>query len=84
MAFCKLTKEQKGVLESLFNEFDMARDHLHSELNEIVNEWTEEMDEKSDRYKESEAGQQAQERIEAIEQMRDNFEECPEFDLNEV
>ena len=84
MATCKLDKEKRQELESLFNDYDRARDILRDALDQVAVEWTDEMDEKSDKWKESEAGGNAQSRLDTIERLRDEFEEAPDFEIEDL
>lgn len=86
MALCKLTKAEKAELESLIAGYEQARAALGEKLDILAGDWEEILDEKSDTYRDSEAGQQAQERA---DQMRAWFDELPDegefsFDLESV
>ena len=60
MPLCKLSKDEKVELQKLVDAYDNARSSLVDFLTEVQGEWEEEMEEKSDKWKEGEAGTQAQ------------------------
>lgn len=81
MAKCKLAAAQRKELQSLFGSFDLARAAIYDKLDEIVSDFEAEHADASERWQESDAAQDAQERIDRLSEMRDAFEDAPEFDL---
>ena len=65
MAF-RLTKKEAADLDGLVQAFEEARTSLEERLNEIATEWEFAVDEKTDRWRDSETGQTAQERIDLV------------------
>ena len=66
-AFPTLTKAQHRELDKLYTDMDTAVCALYDRLEEIVAEWTDEHSEKSERWQESDAGQDAQSRIDTLQ-----------------
>jgi len=66
MPLCKLSKDEKVELQKLVDAYDNARSSLVDFLTEVQGEWEEEMEEKSDKWKEGEAGTQAQDRLDTL------------------
>lgn len=74
MAF-KLTKSQQNELTVLVEAYETARGELATFLDEIASNWEQELEERSEKWMESERGQEAQERTEKI---RGWHEELPD------
>jgi hypothetical protein len=66
MATCKLTKAQQHRLETLVEAYEMARGELSSFLADVQSDWQGDMDDKSEKWTEGEAGQEAQERLDTL------------------
>jgi len=64
---CVLKKAEINDLQALYNAFDVARSALLDRLTDIKDEWQEEFDEASERWQESDAGQEASDRINTLD-----------------
>lgn len=63
---CTLTKTERAELQSLIDAYDSARSALLDRATEIRDEWETELDEKSDKWREGDAGEEAQERFDSF------------------
>jgi hypothetical protein len=79
----KLTAAQRKEIERLEGVITAARDELQAMLEEIAETWQSEWDEKSERWQEGEAGEAAQERINAVEEAAGEIEGI-EIDLSSI
>lgn len=84
MAKCKLTATQTTQLQALFEAFNSARTALFTELSSLSEAWQTQFDEASESWQDSEAGGDAQERLDALNALTAVFENEPEFDLEEL
>ena len=82
MAIAKLTKQQKTELTKLLADFDQARQALADRVEEINNEWSDAFEERSERWKEGDTAQEAQERIDALQAFWDELPETLDLDLD--
>jgi hypothetical protein len=85
---CKLNKREQKKLQDYFNRLETARadvqiylDEATQTLGRVLARLTEEYEAKSERWQESEAGEQARELIERLEEFETNvdFYEAEEF-----
>lgn len=83
MAF-KLTKTQAKTLDSLIGAYGTAREALAEALDAIATDWEETIGDKSEKWQESEAGKEAQERADTIRAWFDELPEEPGFDLESL
>lgn len=73
MAF-KLRKVDAAALEALVNKYARATEELNEWLQNVLDEWQGAFDEKSDKWRDSDAGSAAQERIDLIQSWIDELE----------
>ena len=83
MAF-KLTKREALELRTLIDNYELARTALSERLDEIASEWEAELEEKSDRWKESDAGQSAQENVDTLRGWHDQFPDAFDGDVDDL
>lgn len=74
MANFKLTQDQAGELDTLVGTFESAKSALAEWLEQLAADWEADWDDKSERWQESERGQEARERV---DQLRSWFDELP-------
>ncbi len=72
---CTLSKTQRSQLETLFDTYKTAYDELAQLGADIRSEWESAIDDKSDRWKEGDAGQEAQDRLDAFDAWVENLVE---------
>lgn len=81
---CKMTKTQQKTFENLISTFNNARQDIENFLDELKGEWESELEDKSEGYTETQAGQDAQERISILESWLDEIPNDFEPDTSEV
>lgn len=86
MATCKLSKTERKEIEALISALDEARAALSDKLSDLKAEWEEAFDERSERWQDSEAGEEAKERLDTLEGWVDEIEDLPPggWDLDEL
>ncbi len=82
MATCKLTKSERKELDELANAADNALCVLRHRIAELADQWGEDWNEKSEKWQESDAGQEAQERIDILQNYCDEWPENIVIDLD--
>jgi hypothetical protein len=80
MAF-KLNKKEAARLQALADAYETAREELSQALEDLASEWESEFEEKSDRWKEGDAGREANERVEAVRGWCDEFPDSFDVDF---
>jgi len=68
---CRLSVAEIKKLEDLAQSLNNAREDLGEFLDDIVGRWEDEMAERSERWLESEAGGEAQERLQTVIEWRE-------------
>ena len=63
----KLSKTERKAIETLVSALDVARAALADHLRDLHSDWQAAFDARSDNWRESEAGEAAQERLDALE-----------------
>lgn len=71
----KLSKKEAADLNRLVTNYETAKTALKDALQNVLDKWVEEFDEKSEKWQESEVGQQAQERIDTLGSWNDEMPE---------
>jgi hypothetical protein len=66
MAICEMTKPQAAQLLKLYDAMEQAIADLVTFAGSIAEEWEAELEERSDKWRESANGQEAQERYDAL------------------
>lgn len=84
MVVCKLSKAQKVELQKLLDAFDTARSDLTQFLIDIQGEWETALEEKSERWHESEAADAAQARVDTVIGWLAELPEDGVFDVDEI
>lgn len=81
-AICTLTKVERAELERLVDLFSGARSDIESYLTDLIDAWQEALDGRSEKWRESEAGAEAQERLETLQGWLEGLPEddVPDFD----
>jgi hypothetical protein len=75
-AICRLSVAEIQELKHLTQAYENARDALSEFLDDVVSRWEEEIETRSEKWRESEAGGEAQERLETITGWRDEIPEA--------
>lgn len=81
---CKMTKAQQDTFSNLINNFNSARQDIENFLTELKDDWEDDLQNKSESYQESQAGQDAQERIDTLDGWMDEVANDFEPDISEV
>jgi hypothetical protein len=84
MALCKLSKAEKAELQPLVDAFESARSELADWLLSVQGEWESAIEEKSEKWRESEAGQEAQSRLDTLGVWLDELPEEMAIDVDQV
>lgn len=84
MAICKFTKPEKIELQKLIDAFDAARSALVDFLSGIQGEWESAIEDKSERWREGEAGAEAQDRLDTLGAWLEGLPEEVLIDLDAV
>lgn len=84
MAICKLTKSEKAELQKLVDAYDGARSELAEFLGSRQSDWETEIEERSEKWREGEAGQEAQGRLDTLTAWLDEMPEDVQIDVDQV
>lgn len=84
MATCKLTKAESAELQKLVDALDAAQSALTEWLSERQAEWESAIEDRSEKWRESEAGQEAQERLDTLTGWLDEIPEGVLIDPGEL
>lgn len=83
MATAKLTKAQSAELQKLLDAYECARSTLREYAEELREKWETAYDDRSDNWRESDAGTEASERLENFRSMIEEIpEEAPSIDVD--
>lgn len=82
MAF-KLNKAKQAELQALADAYQQAAEAYSQALADLVSEWEEEFDERSERWQESEAGQEVCDKLDRLQEAADNAAELETIDFDE-
>ena len=80
----KLKVSDRKEIEAALDAYNAARENLSQLLTDLVSEWDSEMADKSDKWREGEAGTAAQERIDAAQAALDELPEELFLDLEQL
>jgi hypothetical protein len=67
MAICRLSKQARVKLQTLIDNYDTAWSSLILFLLDMQSDWLSEINERSEKWKKSAAGQSAQERLNTLD-----------------
>lgn len=81
---CKMTKTQQRDFENLIVKFNNARIDIENFLDNIKGDWESKLEDKPESYSESQAGQDASERLSILEGWLDEIANDFEPDTSEV
>lgn len=86
MAAFKLTKKEAAELSELADAYSTARDALAERLDEIASKWEEALEERSDKWRESERGEEITALVEKVREWSDEMpdEGSPAVDVEEI
>jgi hypothetical protein len=73
MAICKLTKAELAELQMLVDAYDSARSGVLEFLTSLQADWEGELDDKSEKWREGQAGQEAEGRKETLDSWIDEL-----------
>jgi hypothetical protein len=73
---CQLSVAELHEFKNLAQAYETSREALSEFLDDIVGRWEGEIEERSEKWRESEAGGEAQERLEMVTGLRDEIPEA--------
>lgn len=80
----KLTKAERSELGKLITDFGKSKDALSAFLTDLHARWEGKFEDKSEGWQDGDAGQAAQERIDAVQSWLDDLGEVEVPDVSEI